>query len=400
MKYFKTIQIQRFFLKAILLLLIIFFYHGCENNPNDLGLVFIPSVDTTITRYLDSQTDTMNISSNNYKQFINTFGTKNLLIGNYQGYTSKSMLRFASIGPEFDSATVNSAILTLRYSDYFFKDEMGQTSFNVYRVNNNFNYETVTYDSITSSSIGTVSMGSYTGTPVDTQQINVTLNNQFVKDWLEYAADTSYPVKNYGFMLQPDASSNSIKGFYSYNNSDALIPYITVIYTKNSVTDTFKLVTSSYVSLSDAPASIIPNERFILQNGIAFRNILNFDLAKLPYNVIINNVSLTLHLDKDASFISSTTEKSLISKMILDSAAKKDSFEVSIFPLDSITYTISAANFNAVFQRWNSAILPNLGIVLKNSFEIQNLDNFVFYSPSAADVTKRPRLKITYTPRN
>lgn len=373
---------------------------SCEDNPNDLGFNFIPNIDTTITRYLDSQTDTMNITGNNYKQFVNTFGTQNLLVGLYQGYTSKSLLKFTSVPTDLDSSTISSAVLTLRYSDYFFKEETGVTSFNIYKVNTNFGYSTVTYDSVTPSSIGNISQGTYSGSPIDTQTINITLNNQLAKDWLEYSADSSYAEKNYGVILQPNGGSTNIKGFYSYNNSIEFVPYVTVIFTKLGVTDTLVMNTSDYVSLSDAPASIIPADRFILQNGIAYRNIMNFDLTKLPSNVIINNATLILYLDKPNSFISPNTDKRLIAGMVLDSITKKDSIFTEIFALDSVTYSISSPEFNAVFQRWNLGQLPNLGITLKNYFELQNLDNFVIYSSTAADVTKRPRLKITYTPRN
>lgn len=400
MKFIKSLINNNIPVKLLSFILLAFTMQSCEDNPNDLGFSFIPSGDTTLTRFLDSEADTMNITSSNYKQFINTFGSQNLLVGNYQGYTSKSLLKFTSINNDLDSATVISAILTLTYNNYFFKDEMGLTSFNIYQVNNNFNYKSVTYDSITSSSIGNISMGSYSGIPRDTQTINITLNNQFVKNWLEYAADTAYSVKNYGMILQPDMSSNTIKGFCSFNNLENLVPYVNIIYSKNNVTDTIKINISDYVSLSDAPSSIIPGEKFILQNGVAYRDMMRFDLTKLPSNVIINNVNLILYLDKANSFISGTTDKRLVARMLLDSVTKTDTITTEIFALDSSTYSISSGVFNGVFQRWNSEVLPNLGITLKNYYEIQNLDNFIFFSPSATDVTKRPRLKITYTPRN
>lgn len=400
MKFIKSLINNNIPVKLLSFILLAFTMQSCEDNPNDLGFSFIPSGDTTLTRFLDSEADTMNITSSNYKQFINTFGSQNLLVGNYQGYTSKSLLKFTSINNDLDSATVISAILTLTYNNYFFKDEMGLTSFNIYQVNNNFNYKSVTYDSITSSSIGNISMGSYSGIPRDTQTINITLNNQFVKNWLEYAADTAYSVKNYGMILQPDMSSNTIKGFCSFNNLENLVPYVNIIYSKNNVTDTIKINISDYVSLSDAPSSIIPGEKFILQNGVAYRDMMRFDLTKLPSNVIINNVNLILYLDKANSFISGTTDKRLVARMLLDSVTKTDTITTEIFALDSSTYSISSGVFNGVFQRWNSGVLPNLGITLKNYYEIQNLDNFIFFSPSATDVTKRPRLKITYTPRN
>ncbi len=140
--------------------------------------------------------------------------------------------------------------------------------------------------------------------------MNINLNTQEVESWLEYAADTTYFDKNYGMILFPDFSSSTIKGFYSSENPSDLVPYVTVIYTKNNVKDTLILNISESVSLSDAPSSIIPaSETFILQNGIAFGNILNFDLTKLPDNVIVNNATLQFTLDNASSFISPSTDK-------------------------------------------------------------------------------------------
>ncbi|MBS1517205.1 MAG: DNRLRE domain-containing protein [Bacteroidetes bacterium] len=354
-------------------------------------------IDTSSVRYLDSETDTMNISNENYKKFINNFGALKILVGRYKNYESKALLKFTGIGADYDSAVIISSKLTLKYADYYFKEKTGMTSFNVYRVLDDLNYTTITYDSVNSSNFGSTSLGNYNGVVNDSSSIDITLDNQTVRDWLESAADSTYPNRNYGILLQPEMSSSVIKGFYSFNNTTDLVPFVTVIYSKNNETDTLILNKSDYVTLSDAPVSIIPQDRFMLQNGIAFRNLLRFDLTKLPPNVIINNATLEFTLDNSLSFISAETDKRLVIGTILDSSLKTDSLYTDAFLLDSIKYSVS---LNPVFQRWNSGNLPNLGISMKNLFELQNLDNFVFYSPSYADTTKRPRLKITYTPRS
>lgn len=376
---------------------IILTLQSCEEDPNDLGVGFIPSIDTTGVRFLDSQTDTMAITSNNYKKIINTFGAQNILIGKYQNYESKTLLKFKDISASYDSSSIVSASITLRYASYYFKDKLGTTAFDLYRLNSNFNYRTVTFDSVNSSSYGSTSLANFSGVVADSSSINFPLDNQTVKDWLEYAADTNYAVKNYGVILLPAISSNTIRGFYLFNDNVAYVPTVTVILTKNGETDTITLNSSETVALSDAPPSIIPIERLLLQNGIAYRNILNFDLSKLPSNVIINNATLLFTIDNSNSFVSSSTDKRILIGTVIDSAAKKDSifFEASL--LDTITYSIS---LNSMFQRWNSGILPNLGVTMKNISEIENLDNFAIYTPAAAEITKRPRLKITYTKRN
>ena len=393
--------IKNYSVKLFLILFTAVTLVSCENNPNSTGITFISPDDTLSTRVLDSQLDSMPITNKNYLNYINTSSSQNFLVGNYQNYTSKSLLKFVELNQDLDSASIVSAILTLKYNDYSFNNKSGLTSMNVYQMTTNFNYSTVLYDSVSSSNYGSVSKGSYSGTPAaDTQKVNITLNNQMVKDWLEYSADTSYPVKNYGMILLPDASSSTISGFYSFNNTTDLIPYITVIYSKNSVVDTANINISEYVTLSNAPPSIIPADRFVLQSGVAYRNVLNFDLTRLPSNVIINNVNLQFTLDSKNSIISSSTDKRVVLGMVVDSVNNTDSIFVDAFQSDSVTYVLSSTALNAIFQRWNSGVVQNLGLSMKNYFETQNMDHFVFFSPSAAEVSFRPRIRITYTLRN
>lgn len=388
-------------LKLFLLIITAVSLNSCENNPNSTGITFISPDDTLSTRVIDSQLDTMPITNKNYLKYINTSSAKNFLVGNYQNYTSKSLLKFIEINPNLDSAVIISAILTLKYNDYSFNNKSGLTSMNVYRMTTDFNYSTVLYDSVSSANYGTVSAGSYSGTPTaDTQKVLITLDNQMIKDWLEYAADTGYAVKNYGMILLPNASASTISGFYSFNNTTDLIPYITVIYSKNSDVDTANINVSEYATLSNAPPSIIPADRFVLQSGVAYRNVLNFDLSKLPSNVIINNVNLQFTLDSKNSIISAASDKRVVLGMVVDSVNNIDSISVDAFQSDSITYILSSTSLNAFFQRWNSGVLPNFGLSMKNYLEIQNMDHFVFYSPSAAEVSFRPRIRITYTLRN
>lgn len=372
-------------------------FQGCENDPKDLGINYIPSIDTTGIKFLDSQADTMNISSYTFKKYINNYLAENLLVGKYQDYDSKALIRFYNISVDYDSAEVLSAVLKFRYGGYYFKEKGGNTSFNVNKILTSLNFTSITFDSVNSSQISTESYGNFNGIVPDSSFISVTLDNKMIEDWLMYAADTAYPVKNYGLALVPTASSTTIKGFYLINNNVEFIPAIDVILSKNGVIDTISLNTSDGLSLSDAPESAIPSDRIFTQNGIAYRSIMNFDLTKLPGNVIINNATLQFTLDRANSFISENTDKRIVVGMVTDSVTKTDTLFIDAFLSDSIVYSV---NLNPIVQRWNSGIYTNQGISMKNYFELQNLDNFVIFSPNDPDISKRPRLKITYTLRN
>lgn len=372
-------------------------FQSCENNPNDLGLSYIPVNDTTNVRFLDSQTDSMQITNNNYRQYINTYPSDLLLVGNYESYTSNFLLKFFPDRTDLDSAEVKSATITLRYSDYYFKNKTGLTDFNIYNVVSNLDYSTITYDSVSSSDFGNKVMGSFSGNIPDSSSITLTLDNTLIADWLNYAADPEYPIKNNGIVFLPNMSSSTIKGFYLISNNVDYIPVIKAVVLKNGVTDTVTMNVSRGLFLSNAPYSIIPDERFLLQNGVAYKNILNFDLSKLPPNAIINNAKLQFYLDNSQSFITEGSIKRLVIGMVTDSVTKSDSLFFDCYIQDTTLYVV---NLNSVFQRWSYGIMPNLGITLRGADYLENLDNFAIFSPQYMDVAMRPRLQITYTLRN
>jgi hypothetical protein len=388
------------FFPLYMFLLMVLVLAGCENNPNDLGLTFLNPNDTAGSKILD----TTIITNTGIRKYINANGSSNMLIGNYISsgnlYTAKTLLQYQGITSSYGSgANVVSASLRLRYSKYAFKDTTGTVAFNIYKVNRALNLLSVTNDSVQSSDIGTTSLGSYSGNPTTTAAINIPLDNATMTDWLKYAADSSYVVKNYGLALVPNTGSTTIKGFSSENNADSLKPYITlVIQTKTSL-DTITLTSPSSLSLSNAPTSAIPaSQYFLVQSGIAFRDIMKFSFSSmLPANSIINEAYLQVTLNTAQSYITSATSNRIKVDMVTDSstfATNDESFYLE--RLDSITYTV---RINQIVQRWNSGISPNYGVSLKVPTEIQNLDNFIFYNSDNPDVSKRPKLRVRYSLR-
>ena len=379
-------------------LLILMFIAGCENNPSDLGLGFINPNDTVGTKILD----TTIVTNFNFRKYINDNGSGNMLIGNYQDagnqYTAKTLIQYAGITGSYQNVNVLSANLRLKYSKYAYKDTTGTVAFNIYKVNRPVNLLAITNDSISAADIGTTSLGSYSGNPTDASAINIPLDNQTMKDWLNYAADTNYAVKNYGIALVPNSGSNTIKGFYSENNNDSLRPIITLVVQTTTSIDTLTLNFPSTVSLSTAPVTVIPaSQYFIVQNGVSFRNLLKFSFPNLPANVIINEAYLQISLNTAQSYITSGSTNQIKVDQVTDSSTNATNDEGFFMTrLDSITYTV---RINQIVQRWNSNSSPNYGISLRCPSEIQNLDKFIFYNSDNPDISKRPKLRIRYSLR-
>lgn len=388
---------QIFRIILILLVISLPLFYGCENNLSDEGLSYISS-DTLGTLLLDSQLDTMNITSNNFIKYINTSSSANMLVGLSSNYESKTLLRFTSLPTNYDTTTVVSAKLNIRYNKTFYQDSLGLTSFNIYRVNTYYDFSTLTYDKFYNE-IGTNALGNYTGTPTDTSLISLSLDNQTVGDWLKYAHDTNYANKNYGVILLPNSNTTTIKAFCSskYSNS-SFIPYVTVVVLEptGGKQDTLNFYSSEFTSLNYVPQiNTIPG-RFIVQNGVSIKDILKFDLSKLPEKVIINQALLELKVDWQNSFFTTGIDTRLIGNMLTSDTLTSDGINYYSIRTDTNTYSLY---LTIAFQKWNYGISTNLGFMFKNIYDYSNLDRYVFYGPDYSDISKRPRLKIRYSIR-
>lgn len=389
---------KNFFLILVIDFGLLFYLSGCRDNPSDVGLEFI-SNDTLGTLILDSERDSISLVNTDILKYINTQASTSILVGKYQNYDAVPLLLFQNISPDYDSATVLYASLNLRYNGYHYQDSIGLSSFNVYRINKSYDLYSITYDKFSFSDIGNTIMGSYTGTLLDTQWISVVLDNQLVKDWLEYASDTNYSNKNYGIALVPNSNSTTIKGFSSiYSPSADFVPYLKIVLTKNSSTDTIFINNPISVSLCNVTNLLIPQDRFILQSGISYKNKFVFDLTKLPQNVIINEAYFEITLDRANSFLTEGYDSRVAVNMITDSTNLTiDPNTFITTQIDSIKY---AVRLNYIFQKWNYGAAANLGILLSNIYEFNSLDKYLFYAPTYPDPARRPHLRIRYTKKN
>jgi len=384
--------------------------NGCADDPTSLGLKFIPPGETTGVKIFDSRIDTMPVTFSSLRRYINTSSNNsrsgNLMIGqSNNNYSSKGLIKFTSLDANHDSATVNSATLTLTYRNYYFPlstmDSLAQVAFDVYTVSQNINYDQFTVDSIQTGTFGTTSQGSYTGMPTaDTQKITISLNTSMVKDWLEYAANSNYPVVNNGIVLSPNNSSAALKGFYSALSSNANVrPTLTIISTKLGHTDT--LVARDGVTLSlitGTPASI--NGIFPVQAGICYTEILKFDVNKIPANATINDVQIYFTLDSINSKFTSQTVKTIVPAYLTDTTGFSAEGLPNFYNGNPVASNSNQYVFRIIypFQRWLNG-QTNYGISLTAYNQNQNLDLFYFYNSSASDITRRPYIIVKYTPR-
>lgn len=399
----KSSSLQIYSLPVLFLLLVSLslLTMNCADDPTSLGLKFLPSNETTGVMIFDSYLDSMVMTSKNFKYRVNSYFSPNLIVGQTANYSSKALIKFSNLPDDKDSAVVNSAYLVLKYKNYYFPntaaDSLGQISFDIYKVIQNINYQTVTLDSVTSSTFGTVTQGSYTGIPTaDTQEVVINLNTTLVRDWFEYAADPNYSVPNYGIALSPNASSSVLKAFYSSQTGSDVKPKIVVIYTKYGDTDTLFHDISETMFLADVNLTPLP-ERFYLQAGVSYDQIMRFDVSKIPSTATINDVQLILTLDSAGSIFTRISNKGLAAAFVTDSALIKT--EGFIFDgIVSGNQFVFRTRMMTAFQRWLNNT-SNQGLMIIPGAQTSNLDLFSFYDVNASDPNKRPRVIIKYTPR-
>jgi hypothetical protein len=380
---------------------------GCADEPSSLGLNFIPPGDTESVKVFDTRVDSMFIKSTYHKKLTNTSGSINLMVGKKGSYDSKALLQFYNIDSGYGGATVNSASLILKYRNYYFpgsqSDSLGQVGFDVFKIREELNFGRITLDSVDNNTFGTISQGVYTGTPSsDSEEVSISLNTTMVKDWLELANDSNYSVKNYGIVLSPGSSSNVIKGFYSAaSNNNDLKPELYIILTKNNNVDTLRYDATASLSLANNPSISQTNELFFLQAGIAYIQILKFDMTRIPSTATINDVQLYLTLDPANSILANKTESRIRASRVTDTAGlvvEEFNYESTVPTGDIYTFRVMSTFVVSPFQRWLSGE-TNYGLYLYPTTIQTNLDLFAIYNTTAADSTKRPRLVIKYTPR-
>lgn len=393
---------HRYLLFVYSVLVLVFFSsltQGCADDPSSLGLKFIPPNETTGVKIFDSYIDTMDISVTGIKRAQNTSSSPFLIVGHNTNYNSKSVIKFNNINSNYDSASeVSSAVLKLKYRNYYYpsghSDSLAQLSFDVFKVQQSIDFSTFNNDSVTSGTFGNTLQGSYTGFPTaDTQEIDIQLNTSMVKDWLEYAADTSYAQKNYGIVLSPNDGSNALKGFYSGTTDGSVRPVLEIIVTKNGDPDTLTANESSTLFLPNGTLTPVP-ERFLLQGGISFMDVIKLSTNKIPSTATINDVQLILSLDRSNSHISPQSEQKIIASFITDTSTYAvDGDYGGLNTSDRFTMRITYP-----FQRWLIG-QANYGALIYPSIKVTNTDLFAFYDMNSTDAGKRPRVIIRYTPR-
>lgn len=363
---------------------------GCSDEPTSVGVGLLPPSDLV---NIDSLTAT-SATSSSFRTYINNGRSgSNLLVGKFQGYESKLLIKFSSIPDTLRTATALSTTVVLK-PRYTFGDSLGTVSFEVHKMLQSWSESGVTWDSIPASSYDPAVQGMFTGVVADSDSVAVNLSPSLVQSWFQAVADTQ-PIQ--GIILIPTNSSSTVRGFSSFQ-SFINVPKLQVSFTKGGVQNSFTLSLGEDASISNIDNLVTRTDLMYVQAGVSYRASVKFDVSKIPKNSVVHNALLELTIDRTSSRLNKQTIDSLLAQFQTDSIAhafepqsvlgsRKNPQEQP----DVYSFTITAD-----VQRWvNNG--QNNGIVLRAFGEVDNLDLFTFYSPLAVNETLRPRLKVLYS---
>lgn len=375
------------------------FAAGCMNDPSPTGIGLLPPSDFPFVRR-----DTLFATTHATSRFlVNTIAVDRMLVGTYGNYQSWSLLRFSGfpdsvVGP-LSGVTVLDAKLKIRGA-YHFGDSLGALAFTAYRATGYWRGDSLTYDSLTLRSNDYYSPIPVSPTFVaptgDSTASVVQIDTAMVSQWLTTNTDSGFV--NQGILLKPSPSQR-IQGFSSFYAADANArPKLIVTIRKNGVVGTFSdsIGVAKFVSyIGDASLKTDPNLLYI-QNGVAYRGFLNFDLSKIPRPSSVLRADLELTLNPAASKFNSYKRDSLYVYYVNGDGSTNTASYAICQAYDTGGHHVYRFSIVSYVQLWLRTLVVN-GVVIGGFTEMSTFDLFALYgSTGSADV--RPRLVVTYSP--
>lgn len=384
---------------SILFCALSFILYSCSDDPASVGKDLLKQ-DYVNINIIDSFSDSLQQSSSYYKQPVKLGGSERNLIGKNKNVEASTLIRFFisfadSIKDAFNSGNLNIVSSTVEfYETYIYGDTLAPFDFTAHKINNGWTFNNFTADSLP--------LLSYDQTDVSSNKVfsdtlnTFKINNDLVKEWFQLFADSSKS-DNYGIYLKPTAETQKVVGFQALSLISENLPTLSVIVEKpGAYLDTLSFLSASDVSVITGTLPDVEPENIAVQSGLAVNSKLKFDLSSIPEDVVISNAALTLNLDTLETLIGRGSVNTLSALFITDDSQNiVDSLNTISLSRQGNAYVGNIAYY---VQRWLSG--NNQGMIIRSTDEYGSVDLFSIIGSNAADLSLRPRLKITYLTRN
>lgn len=381
---------------------------SCSSDPSAIGSAYLKG-DQIKLDSLDSYKDTLPQVSSTYQYSVPLGYATTFLLGRKGTNVASMLMSFNIVLPDSITAelqkntlTVSSAFVQL-YKSYYFGDSTAPFDYSVHHINTGWTSSTYTIDSFNVWQPGNqydpVDIGSNKSYSDTMYQFNIS-DTKSVLGWLTSVANST--ALDNGILLIPSSGTNKIVGFYALSATTSVdIPFINIVVNKSGFyVDTLRFSTTA--DLSVVSGNIPQNQQndyIYAQSSVTLDSRLKFDISKLPPHAIINYAELQLTVDTTKSVFGSTFTDQLIAQFVndttnTDSISSKSSSSVAL--TRSTGSSVYTGNITYYVQTWLS-MKNNKGIQIEPSNYTEGVELWTIYGSKATDLTKRPRLKITYT---
>ncbi|MEW5798989.1 MAG: hypothetical protein AB1728_08260 [Bacteroidota bacterium] len=370
---------------------------GCADKPKSIGKDLILPGDTfkesTVTSSSDTTYRTPIVNGYALSTLVGKLPTGEEYITLLDFYRTSSVdsLKGAKIDTVEIRLTVNYRLLPAS----------PPIALNVYEVLQSFSEGTFTSDTLQTSTIGAVSLGTFSDSMNYSQTVFARLDTAVARRWADDYLDTSKP-DFHGFAVKMLTNSGVI-GFAPFSVLSNVTPVLVIKYTKNGNLDSLKFTSGqdTYVGIYATPPGFADLE---VRGGVGVRSKLKFDVSSFTGNPIVARAVMTLTVDTALSVYSGYTHDSLVAVLALP-GPNIDTSNTEYFAYGTKK---SAAGSNPVYefsiteisQRWINNLSVNEGVTVRWAAENSSGDRIVFFPHSAPDSTKRPKLKILYSEKN
>lgn len=361
---------------------------GCVNEPGMVGSGLIPAGDFLKTDSLVLRPRT-SYSVLTVPDTVNA-GRTVIAVGKTASAEAWGLARFTNFGAIYDSIDVLTAEIRLQTA-FHQGDSAGQVSFAVRKALKSWAALSFTYADLRSPGFyedpprSTHDLGSVG----DTVDIAIPLDTALVNSW--FRSDSTNP--NYGIVFEP-TNSTVIKGFVN--------PRLVITYIPDGASDpdtvTFASTSGNYGFVLGGIDTSAFQDSIALQirAGAASRAILGFDIAALPRLSAIHRALLEVSADESLFDRSSNMRDSLMATF-RDQLGFVLQFEALSAAEGSGSERVYSFNVTSFVQFWVQGTgIPEIGLRAVN--ERNGVEGFVLHGSAAADSTRRPRLRILYSP--
>lgn len=388
-------------------IIFIFLFVACSDSPNSLGKDTLEEDfpgDLISLKEFDSHTIEL---KQEYDSFIGTSDTldfssaERVLLGKFEDKTIQALIRFnilpsAEIITKFkEEKIIIQNVYVKLLKDYKLESKDKIVDFTSHRILESWVPEKFDIDSLNQLSYSNLSISN--NIKDDTTYISFNLDKNTVREWIEDNITNVFKY-NYGILLKPTASCNTVVGFLGrsplIDEGSAQINIVVKTVADNKL-DTLKYNAALDVFVLDKKTFIKDADKLIVQGAIPVHSQFKFDINQIPQKIAVNKAELSFTYDELNSKLNALDTDSIFLSLYSDSTKKNISNRY--IALMSKKNGKLVADFTDILQFLINNPTKNYGMRFSLMGQETSISKFVLYSNKASDKSKQPKLKIYYT---